>query len=172
MQPPHVGAELRHVGLGQAAIGRADPVEGVGRRTVGDILAVQDRLAAANTKVDQLQGQINVLNNQASLSSIAVTLSENVPKQAAATVASEDAERKSGFMSPPAVDGLWPSRPRIFRCLAAGSKLRIGIRRGWSSSSGPTPTARARRGTDSGSPRCRCGGLAGRSGSPRATSAA
>ena len=44
-------------------------------------------------------------------------------------------ETKSGFISPPAVDGLYPSRPLILRCLAAGSRLRTGSRRSCSISS-------------------------------------
>ena len=44
--------------------------------TVGDILAVQDRVTAAESTVDQLQGRINVLNDQSSYSSLAITLSE------------------------------------------------------------------------------------------------
>jgi hypothetical protein len=43
---------------------------------VPDILSVQDRVEAANSQIDQLQGQINVLNDQASYSSIAITVAE------------------------------------------------------------------------------------------------
>jgi hypothetical protein len=54
---------------------------------VGDILAVHDRIAAVNAQIDQLQGQINVLNDQASYSSIAITITEkHVVKPAAAVV--------------------------------------------------------------------------------------
>jgi hypothetical protein len=52
-------------------------------QSIGDILSVHDRLATAQTTVDQLQGRINHLGDQAALSSIAVTLSE---KAAPATV--------------------------------------------------------------------------------------
>jgi hypothetical protein len=52
--------------------------------TVGDILAVQDRVTAAQSTVDQLQGRINVLNDQTSYSSIATTLSEK-PARGATT---------------------------------------------------------------------------------------
>ena len=45
-------------------------------QSVGDILAVTDRVTAAQTQVDQLQGRINVLGDQAAFSSLAVTLSE------------------------------------------------------------------------------------------------
>jgi hypothetical protein len=54
--------------------------------TVGDILAVQDRVTAAQSTVDQLQGRINVLNDQSSYSSLAITLSEK-PAHAATTAA-------------------------------------------------------------------------------------
>ncbi len=55
--------------------------------TIPDILAVHDRLAAVNAQVDQLQGQINLLNDQASLSSIAVSMTEKTAKQTAAAAA-------------------------------------------------------------------------------------
>ena len=55
--------------------------------TIGDILAVHDRIAAVNTQIEQLQGQINLLGNQAAYSSIAVTITEKSPKKAAAAPA-------------------------------------------------------------------------------------
>jgi hypothetical protein len=45
-------------------------------QSIGDILAVRDRETAAQTEVDQLQGKINALSDQASFSSLALTLSE------------------------------------------------------------------------------------------------
>ena len=51
--------------------------------SVGDILAVQDRVTAAETEVERLQGRINVLADQASFSSLAVTLSEKPARGAA-----------------------------------------------------------------------------------------
>jgi hypothetical protein len=45
-------------------------------QSIGDILAVHDRVTNVQTQIDQLQGQLNVLNDQASYSSIAVTLTE------------------------------------------------------------------------------------------------
>ena len=62
--------------------------------SVGDILAVQDRVTAAQTTVDQLQGRINVLDDQASFSSLAITLSE---KPASATTAALHREPNSGI---------------------------------------------------------------------------
>ncbi len=44
--------------------------------TIGDILAVRDRLNLVQTEVDRLQGQINVFNDQTSYASIAVSLHE------------------------------------------------------------------------------------------------
>jgi hypothetical protein len=55
--------------------------------TVGDILAVRDRVAAVNAQIEQLQGKINLLNDQASLSSIAVTLTEKSAKSASTAAA-------------------------------------------------------------------------------------
>jgi Domain of unknown function (DUF4349) len=45
-------------------------------QSIGDILAVRDRVTAVETEIDQLQGRINVLGDQAAFSSLAVTLSE------------------------------------------------------------------------------------------------
>jgi hypothetical protein len=53
-------------------------------RNVGDILAVRDRISAVQAEINQLQGRINVLGDQASFSSIAVSLSEPAPKRPAA----------------------------------------------------------------------------------------
>jgi hypothetical protein len=44
--------------------------------SVGDILAVRDRIAGVQTEINQLQGQINLLNDKADFSAIAVTLAE------------------------------------------------------------------------------------------------
>jgi hypothetical protein len=70
----------------KAAIGARDAFLSVlaQAHTIGEILAVNDRLSAAQTVVDQLQGRINTLNGQATFSSLAVTLSE---KPVAATKA-------------------------------------------------------------------------------------
>jgi uncharacterized protein DUF4349 len=53
-------------------------------RNVGDILAVRDRISAVQAEINQLQGRITVLGDQASFSSIAVSLSEPAPKRPAA----------------------------------------------------------------------------------------
>jgi hypothetical protein len=58
-----------------------------GASTVGDILAVRDRVAAVNAQIEQLQAEINLLNDQASLSSIAVTLTERVARESSTAVA-------------------------------------------------------------------------------------
>jgi hypothetical protein len=52
--------------------------------TIGDILAVQDRVSAVQKEIDQLQGRINVLGDQATFSSLAVTLSEKSARSTAA----------------------------------------------------------------------------------------
>jgi hypothetical protein len=72
----------------QAATGERDSLLNVlsHAQSIGDILAVHDRLAAAQTVVDQLQGQINHLGDQAAFSSIAVTLSEKAVPTASAVV--------------------------------------------------------------------------------------
>jgi hypothetical protein len=63
-------------------------------QSVVDILAVQDRVTAAQSTVDQLQGRINVLNDQSSFSSLAVTLSE---KPARGTTAALHRTPESGI---------------------------------------------------------------------------
>lgn len=62
--------------------------------SVGDILAVQDRVTAAQSTVDQLQGRIKLLDDQASFSSLTLTLSE---KPARGTTAALHRTPKSGI---------------------------------------------------------------------------
>jgi Domain of unknown function (DUF4349) len=44
---------------------------------VGDILAVQDQINQTQTNIDQLQGQLNVLNDQASYAALAVDVAQH-----------------------------------------------------------------------------------------------
>jgi len=44
--------------------------------SIGDILAVRDRVTSVQREIDQLQGRINLLGDQAAFSSIAVSLTE------------------------------------------------------------------------------------------------
>jgi hypothetical protein len=73
----------------QAATNERDALLGVlaNAQTVGDILAVRDRITTVETEMNQLQGQINLLGDQATFSSIAVTLAEKSVHKAATTVA-------------------------------------------------------------------------------------
>jgi hypothetical protein len=48
-------------------------------QSIGDILAVRDRINAVQTQLDELQGQANVLADQAAMSSVAVSLAEVAP---------------------------------------------------------------------------------------------
>jgi len=72
-----------------AATGERDALLGVlaNAQTVGDILAVRDRITTVETEMNQLQGQINLLGDQATLSSIAITLSEKPVHKTATPVA-------------------------------------------------------------------------------------
>jgi hypothetical protein len=72
-----------------AATSERDALLGVlaNAQSVGDILAVRDRVTTVETEMNQLQGQINLLGNQASLSSIAITLAEKPLHKATPTVA-------------------------------------------------------------------------------------
>jgi hypothetical protein len=47
---------------------------------IGDILAVQDRIQAVQTTIDQLQGQINELDNQTTFGTITISVTEPGPK--------------------------------------------------------------------------------------------
>jgi hypothetical protein len=47
-----------------------------GARNVGDIIAVQDRITGVQTEIDQLQGQKQLLNDQASYGTLSITLAE------------------------------------------------------------------------------------------------
>jgi len=48
-------------------------------QTVSDILAVQGQITPVESQIEQLQGQLKVLNDQTSYGTLAVTLSEMVP---------------------------------------------------------------------------------------------
>jgi hypothetical protein len=45
-------------------------------RNVGDIIAVQDRITGVQTEIDQLQGQKQLLNDQASYGTLSITVAE------------------------------------------------------------------------------------------------
>jgi len=47
--------------------------------TIGDILAVHDRITAVQAEMDEIQGRLNVLSNQSTYSSIAVLLNVQPP---------------------------------------------------------------------------------------------
>jgi hypothetical protein len=106
-----------------------------GARTIGDILAVTDRLSAANAQVDQLQGQINLLNSQATFSSLAVTLSEKpVPAtkavvhhpQAESGLAKSWSDARSGFAD--VIEWLIARSGGALIILLAALALAFGIR--------------------------------------------
>ena len=48
-------------------------------QTIPDILSVNDRIESVQSEIDQLTGQIKVLNDQASYSSLDVSISEKAP---------------------------------------------------------------------------------------------
>jgi Domain of unknown function (DUF4349) len=62
-------------------------------KTIGETLSVQQRVDDAQTQIDQLQGQINVLADQASYGTLTATVSQ----KAAAVVATKPAPRQSGL---------------------------------------------------------------------------
>jgi hypothetical protein len=53
-------------------------------QSIGDILSVRDRVTTAQAEVNQLQGRINLLDRQATFSSLSVTLSERAASAASA----------------------------------------------------------------------------------------
>jgi hypothetical protein len=55
-------------------------------QSIGDILAVHDRIANVQAEINQLQGQINLLNDKASFSALAVTMAEKSVTTTAAHV--------------------------------------------------------------------------------------
>ncbi len=103
-------------------------------RNVGDILAVNDRLSAAQTVVDQLQGRINVLDGQATFSSLAVTVSEQPvaakaavhPAQPPTGLAKSWSDARSGFAD--AVEWLIARSGAALIVLLAALALLFGIR--------------------------------------------
>ncbi len=48
-------------------------------QNIPDILAVHDRISSVQSEIDQLSGQIKVLNDQASYSSLDVAIAEKAP---------------------------------------------------------------------------------------------
>jgi hypothetical protein len=75
-----------------AATSARDALLGVLSRaeTVGDILAVQDRVTTAQAQVELLQRRINGLGDQAAFSSLAVTLSEKPTRATTAALHRKD----------------------------------------------------------------------------------
>lgn len=103
-------------------------------QSIGDILAVRDRVTAAETDVEQLQGQINVLNGQATFSSIAVTLSEKPiptasvihPPKAQTGLAKSWSDARGGFAD--AIEWFIARSGAALIILLAGFALVFGIR--------------------------------------------
>ena len=62
-------------------------------KTIGETLAVQQKVDDAQTQIDQLQGQINVLASQASYGTLTVTVSQKTP----AAVAAKPVHRQNGL---------------------------------------------------------------------------
>lgn len=53
--------------------------------TIGETLDVQSRITSVQTQIEQLQGQVRVIDDQASYATLAVTLAEPAPTAAAST---------------------------------------------------------------------------------------
>ena len=102
-------------------------------QSIADILAVHDRVAAAQTRVDQLEGQIKTLDDQSSFSSLAATLSEK-PAAAKAAVhpkpptglAKSWSDARSGFAD--AVEWLISRSGAALIVVLAALALLFGIR--------------------------------------------
>jgi hypothetical protein len=121
----------------QAATGERDALLVVLSRaqSIGDILAVRDRLSSVQAEVDQLQGRINVLNGQATFSSVAVTLSEKPARVAPAAVhhpkpetglAKSWSDARQGFAN--AIEWLIARSGGALIILLTGLALLLGIR--------------------------------------------
>jgi hypothetical protein len=63
--------------------------------TIGETLSVQQRVDDAQTQIDQLQGQINVLGDQASYGTLSATVTEKAP--AAVTTKPKPVHHQSGM---------------------------------------------------------------------------
>jgi hypothetical protein len=63
--------------------------------TIGETLSVQQRVDDAQTSIDQLQGQINVLGDQASYGTLTVTVSQKAP--AAVVTKAKPVHHQSGM---------------------------------------------------------------------------
>ena len=102
--------------------------------SIGDILSVRDRITAVQSEIDQLQGKINLLGDQASFSSVAVSLTEKPvhPKPAAAQhapktgLAKSWADARSGFAK--SVEWLIARSGAALIVLLAGLLLAFALR--------------------------------------------
>lgn len=103
-------------------------------QSIGDILTVRDRVTAAQTEVDQLQGQIKLLDDQATFSALAITLAEKaapVPPAAhhakvESGLAKSWSDARHGFAS--GVEWLIARSGAALIILLAGLALLFGIR--------------------------------------------
>ncbi len=103
-------------------------------QSIADILTVRDRVTAAQTEVDQLQGQIKLLDDQATFSALAITLAEKaatVPPVAHHThvqsgLAKSWSDARHGFAT--GVEWLIARSGAALIILLAGLALLFGIR--------------------------------------------
>ncbi len=104
-------------------------------QSINDILTVRDRVTAAQTEVDQLQGQIKLLDDQATFSALAITLAEKpatVPPAAVhhahveSGLAKSWSDARHGFAS--GVEWLIARSGAALIILLAGLALLFGIR--------------------------------------------
>jgi hypothetical protein len=62
-------------------------------QTIGETLAVQDRVTQVQTQIEQLQGQVKVLRNQSAMSTLTITVD-----QKAAVVVAHRPHQDNGFV--------------------------------------------------------------------------
>ena len=59
-------------------------------RNIGDIIAVQDRITGVQTEIEQLQGQLRLLDDQVAMGTLSVSLAEPGADQVALTTTEDD----------------------------------------------------------------------------------
>ena len=105
---------------------------------VGDLIMIQDRITGVQTEIEQLQGQLRLLEDQVAMGTLSVSLAEPGAEQVALTTedddgglggAWDDARRRFGD----ALEGLlaWSGTLAVLTLLAAAgfAAYRIGVRR-------------------------------------------
>ncbi len=101
---------------------------------VGDVLAVQDRIEATQTNIDELQGELNVVNDQTSYAALSVDVAQQGAPAAGATTPQSGLAKAwhdavHGFTH--GIEAIIAHSGTVLLVLLIGVCLFFGIRAGW-----------------------------------------